>query len=64
MAEQKEVGLLKAMNEHLRLTGETMQQFAANMKGLTPKDKQDLAEQFGKEFNLKVTVTTVEKQSA
>lgn len=64
MAERKTVGLLKALNDHLRVEGETMQQFAANVKGLTQKDKQDLAAQFGKEFNYDVTINIVEKQAA
>jgi len=52
------------MNDHLRLVGETMPQFAAGVKALTAKDREELTAQFEKEFDYMVTKSPIVERGA
>lgn len=50
-----DVSFLKACMDHLRLSGEPLAAFAAEIKKLTPKDREEMQAQFTKEFGYTIT---------
>jgi len=52
-----EMTFLKAMLTHLKLEGESLSDFRAQLGRLTSKDRDDLRAQFAREFGYTITVS-------
>lgn len=50
-----QISLMKAVRQHMLLSGETMAEFSAGWKKLTDQDKVELAAQFEREFDYSIT---------